>query len=129
MLLATGIITTIAIILLLKFTNIGIWAIPIVGAVQHTIRNVFFTPIYATVCLNQKRTAFYPTVFKCYIALIVACMVGITIKNLIVDMSWTALVLKATLLSIISTALNSYVILNSQERAFVVYKLKSFMKI
>lgn len=128
-LLATGIITTIAIILLLRFTNMGIWAIPVVGAIQHAVRNFLFTPIYASVCLGQKRTAFYPTVLKCCIALIVACMVGFTIKNLILDMSWTSLILKASLLSIISIAINSYVILNYQERAFVVNMLKGFVKL
>lgn len=127
-LLAAGILNTAFIYLLLKTTGLGLWSIPIVSAVQQGIRNFFFTPMYASVCLKQKIMTFYPTVLKCCLALLVACAVGYVIKLTIITESWTMLMVKAVLQTVISTAINMYVIITRKERVFLISKALSFIK-
>lgn len=127
-LLAAGILNTFFIYLLLKTTDLGIWSIPIVSAIQQCIRNFFFTPIYASICLKQKLMTFYPIVLKCCLALVIVCAVGYFIKETITTESWLMLVIKAILMTFISLAINIYVIITKKERAFLISKVKSFSK-
>jgi len=127
-LLFTGVITTIVIIGLLKFTNIGVWSIPIVGAIQHAARNLIFTPIYASHVLGIKWHTFFPTVLKCCMALSVVCMTALMIKVIVTNISWPTLVMKAFLLASVSMILNAYVILDKRERTFLVTKVKSIKR-
>lgn len=118
-LLLAGVMNTLAIFVLLKTTELGIWSIPIVSAFQQGLRNFFFTPIYASVCLKQKLYTFYPTLFKCCLALGIVCVVGIILKELLIHVTWTMLVIKAFLLFVISLFINMYIILNRNERSFI----------
>lgn len=122
-LLFAGILNTLVIFILLKTTSLGIWSIPIVSAIQQGIRNFFFTPMYASLCLKQNFLLFYPTLFKCCIALAVACIVALVIKETIVSVNWLMLIIKLSLLSIISFSINMYIILNSGERSFIYSKI------
>lgn len=127
-LLIAGVLNTLAIYILLKTTNLGIWSIPIVSAIQQGIRNFFFTPIYASICLKQRIYTFYPTLFKCCLALIVVCLVGLFIKDLLTNVSWFMLIVKAMLLFFLSMLINMYIILNKNERCFIKTKVWGFVR-
>lgn len=127
-LLLAGVLNTLVIYILLKTTSLGIWSIPIVSAVQQALRNFFFTPIYASVCLKQKLLVFYPTVFKCCVALGIVCSIGLVIKNVLISQNWAMLISKFILLAIVSLLLNSYVLLSKKERQFLLTKALSFVK-
>lgn len=127
-LLFAGIINTIVIYILLKTTNLGIWSIPIVSAIQQGIRNFFFTPIYASICLKQRLLTFYPTLLKCCLALLVVCIIGICIKEIIISVNWMTLLLKASLMSFISLTFNMYVLLSKKERVFIFSKTWALLK-
>lgn len=127
-LLVAGILNTAFIYLLLKTTDLGIWSIPIVSAIQQGIRNFFFTPMYASVCLKQKLITFYPTVLKCCFALLVVCAVGFIIKKTGITESWMMLIVKTTLMTIISLVINMYVIITEKERVFILSKVISALK-
>ena len=127
-LLAAGILNTAFIYVLLKTTDLGIWSIPIVSAIQQGIRNFFFTPMYASVCLKQKLLTFYPTVFKCCFALLVVCAVGYVIKETITIESWLMLIVKTILLTIISFVINMYIIITKKERELLISKAISLIR-
>lgn len=127
-LLIAGILNTLFIFILLKTTDLGIWSIPIVSSVQQVLRNFFFTPIYASVSLKQNLYTFYPTILKCCLALGIVCIVGFVLKGLLIDITWSMLIIKATLLLIISLFTNMYIILNQNERSFIKTKIWSVVK-
>jgi len=123
-LLLCGILNTVVICVLLKTTNLGIWSIPIVSGIQHVLRNFFFTPMYAALCLNQKFNVFYPAVCKSCMALIIVCITGYFIKMLCLDNNWFLLAFKAISMSAISLLLNVFIIFDNQERSYILIKIK-----
>ena len=127
-LLLAGVLNTLVIYILLKTTSLGIWSIPIVSAVQQALRNFFFTPIYASICLKQKLLVFYPTVFKCCAALGIVCFIGVVVKNVLIYQNWVMLFLKMMILATISLLLNSYILLSKKDRQFLLTKALSFVK-
>lgn len=123
-LLLCGIINTIVICVLLKTTNLGIWSIPIVSGIQHVLRNFFFTPMYAASCLKQKLGVFYPAVYRCCLALFIVCISGYCVKMIIPENSWLLLATKALAMTFVSLLLNVYIIFNSQERNYLLTRIK-----
>lgn len=118
-LLIAGIIYTIVVFVCLKTTNIGIWIIPIASAIQQIVRNFFFTPIYAAICLRQKWSVFYIAQFKGIIALCITVLAGICIRAIFHSNSWILLIISACTTSLFSLIINSYVILKKQERIYM----------
>lgn len=75
-----GIANVIGMYLLIKYTNLGIYAVVITTAVIMTIINFIFNPLYMTKCLNVSKKTFYPYLFKhslsCSIMIIVFYLIG-----------------------------------------------------
>lgn len=123
-LLGAGILNTVAIFILLKTTSLGIWAIPIVGAIQHALRNFLFTPAYAAHCLKLKWHTFYPNVLRGCMGLGVAVMVGWFTKRYMDGDSWSQLIAEAMVVAGISYLVNLFILLSRSDRAFLVQKVK-----
>lgn len=123
--LIAGSLNTAAVFILLKTTDLGIWAIPIVGAIQQGLRNLFFTPIYASICLKQKLFEFYPTVGKCLLALLVVCFIGVVVKNWMSGDSWLMFILEGVMVSTLSLIINSFVTLSKSDRAYMIRTIKN----
>lgn len=123
-LLIAGILNTTAVFLLLKFTSLGIWAIPIVAGVQHGLRNFFFTPIYAAVCLKQPLFTFYPTVMKCCLALASVAAIGLGVKACMTGDTWPSLFVEGVVMVLCALPLNMFVIMNKGERAYLFSTVK-----
>ena len=114
--LTAGVIQTIVILILLKTTNLGVWAIAIVSLVQAVIRNSIFTPMYGAHVLGKKLTTFYPTMFRGICGVIVVIGIGFLIKSLIMVDTWIEFFVVGILVSVPSLAINSYVMLKKAER-------------
>ena len=61
-----GIINTVLVIILLKTTDFGIYAIAGVSSLTAILRDLFYTPIYSACCLNVSKKSFYPVVIKIF---------------------------------------------------------------
>ena len=126
-LLGAGIANTLVVLLLLKTTTLGLWAIPIVGAVQMTLRNFFFTPMYAAKCLNQKLYSFYPTIIKACLGVGVMALIGVVVKYLIGGDTWLLLILEGIIVSFMTLVVNFFLFFNKGERKYLIEKVKTFV--
>lgn len=122
-LLFSGILNTLVILYLLKTTDLGIWAIPIVGAIQGVIRNTLFTTMYGAYCLNQKLSTFYPTLLKGIIGMCVVVSIGSIIKSLVVITNWFDFFIVLLIVTIISLIINVYIILTDEDRKIFFHKI------
>lgn len=127
-LLISGIFNTFFIILLLKKTNLGFWAIPLVSAIQMTLRNFFFTTIYGALCLNQKWYTFYPSVFKGLLGMLVVVCCGLMFKHFVSVDNWQAFFCVFAGVSMLSMFCNGFVMLNSTDRKYIVSKVMARLR-
>lgn len=118
-LLVAGILNTTVIFILLKTTNLGIWAIAITGAVQGGLRNALFTPVYGAKCINQKWYSFFPTMLKAIAGLTIVVITGSAIKTFVPNDTWLNLALAAILTSAIALLINCHIILNGSDRQYL----------
>ncbi len=128
-LLGAGILNTAAIFILLKTTSLGIWAIVIVGAIQHALRNFFFTPVYAASCLKLKWHAFFPNVLRCCLGLGIVVGIGLLVKQWIAGTNWLLLITEGILVTGISAAINLFAVFSSSDRSFVKDWLKQHLSV
>lgn len=54
----------ILVILLCRYSNLGIYAIPMAGLLTGTISHLTFTPLYAAKCLDENAVYFYKRILK-----------------------------------------------------------------
>lgn len=126
-LLGAGILNTTAIFILLKTTSLGIWAIVIVGAIQHALRNFFFSPTYAAHCLKLKWYTFYANILRCCIGLGITAGVGLLVKQILSGDSWALLIAEGILVVMISGAANLFIVLKRSDREYLVSWIKSHL--
>lgn len=118
-LLGAGILNTTVVFILLKTTNLGIWAIAITGAVQGGLRNALFTPIYGAKCIGQKWYSFFPTMMKAILGLSFVVVTGFAFKTFMPNDSWLTLALTVMLTSVTAVSINIFIIMNSNDRQYL----------
>lgn len=118
-LLGAGILNTLVVFILLKTTNLGIWAIALTGAVQGGMRNALFTPIYGARCIGQKWNALFPTMFKAICGLGIVVGVGYVAKTFMPTGNWVSLITTMGFVSIVAATLNLTIIFNKSERTYL----------
>lgn len=124
-LLVVGILNIAIVFVLLKTTSLGVYAIAITGGGLLTLRNVFFTAPYGSHCLGIKKREFIPSILRGFLAIVVVVAVSIVIRVIMVVDSWPLFFLEFCLVAIVSSLINFYVILNSENREYLVGVLKS----
>lgn len=87
-----GVANIVIVFLLLKFTNLGLYAIAGVSSFLLVIRIVFFVPMYAAYSLERKLTTFYGTLAKGIFTNLILIALFIGIKMVIAPVSIIAFV-------------------------------------
>lgn len=122
--IASGFLTTIIVVILLKTTNLGVYAIAGVSTSIGIIRNVAFTAPYGAKCLNLKWYTFLPDVFRPALLVLISTIIGLLLKQIFVFQGWIGLILLAAIMVVISGFIGLFVILSKQERTIVFSKFK-----
>lgn len=118
-LLGAGILNTTVVFILLKTTNLGIWAIAITSAVQGGLRNALFSPIYGALCIGQKWYSFFPTMLKAILGLSIVVAVGYVVKSIMSTDNWINLAMAVVVTSITALMLNLFIIFNKRDRYYI----------
>ena len=112
---------------LLKTTDLGIYAIAGVSTLVSIIRNLFFTVPYGAKCLNLKWYAFYPEVLRSVIFVVLNSFINYFIISKIDGSGWINFILCSILTGIISLLLGIYIIFNKEDRKYLFFKLKDMI--
>lgn len=121
--ICSGVLSTALVFLLLKTTNLGIYAVAGVSTVIGLIRNLFFTPIYASRCLKVKWNTFYADIFTGFISIGSISILGVISRNLVNIQSYVSLILVGIVVGCLALILNFFIILKKEDRIFVINKL------
>lgn len=126
--LILSIISTALVFVLLKRTNLGIYAVAGVSSIILLLRVIIFVPIYAAHNLKIKWTTFYPILIKSTICFGVLAVFYYIIKCTMNINSWGNLILVAGIAGIMGYILNIYTVFNRNERnrimSLVIKKIK-----
>jgi len=90
-----GFVKVLIILLLLRFTNLGILAVPITGGGLRLIRNLIFTPLYASYCLGFEWNVFYKSIFLGIASTMIMVVISLLLRRNFQISSWMELFLFA----------------------------------
>ena len=118
-----GIFNTVVVILLIKLTPLGIWAIPITSLITNIIRNLIFVPIYSARCLELSWKEIYLPLFKGMACMVIMCAVCFVYHRYISAASWGGLIVAGIVCSIIACLINLMILFTKNERSQFLDKL------
>lgn len=119
----SGVLSTTLVFLLLNVTDLGLYVIAGVSTVLGLLRNLIFTPIYASKCLEVKWTTFYGDIFTGLLSIASITVVGL-ISRAVVDIhSYVTLIGVGIVVGIIAMVLNFFIILKKADRKLLIDKV------
>lgn len=119
-----GILSTVIVIILLKYTDLGIYAIAGVSSIIITLRILIFVPLYAAYVLRLNWKTYYPPIIKGILSFGVTLILFIVIKQYSAIRSWIDLIFVALKCGIIGYMVNVFIILDKNELMKLFKKIK-----
>lgn len=126
--LGTGFLNTVIVYILLKTTNLGVLAIAGVSTTTAIIKNLTFTPMYASKCLNISKKTFYPVIIRYIISSFIITITCCIVSKFINPTTWIELIYVAICCVLVGAIFNYILLLNSKERKALELKLKDIFK-
>lgn len=118
----SGIISISLNLLLLKFTNLGLYSIASVTAIVNIIRYLVITLPGLAKYLGYKPTQFYPHVGFTLLSISLITIIGVGIRNVFPINNWFAFVLIAFFTGIFGFITNFLIFLRKEERLILLQK-------
>ena len=113
---AFGAAYVLSVIVLLRFTDIGIWAIPVASMAWGLIRNLTFTPMYAAHCLGLPWHTFYKAIIRGCLCIVTVLVVSFSYHSVLPADSWLLLIMAAGVCAVVSGVANLFVVFDGSER-------------
>lgn len=123
--LLSGVLTTLIVFILLKNTNLGIYAVAGVSTVIGLLRNLTFTPMYAAKSLGVKWYRFYSDIGLGILSIGSIVILGILSKHIFTINSWLSLFYVGIPTGVLAVFVNYFIILTKTERKILQDKLKN----
>lgn len=103
--------------ILLKFTNLGVYAIAGTSSILGLVRNYIFTPLYGAHCLKVKKSIFYHEILTGNLCLAVNIGLGFLLYRFVtLGAGWMGLILSAGGMVCVCIVINAFVVLSKTER-------------
>jgi O-antigen/teichoic acid export membrane protein len=114
-----GILSSLIVFALLSSTSIGIYAVAGVSTTIAIIKNLTFTPIYASKCLKISYFTFYPIIFRYLFSSLLFSIICLTLQFFLPSQTWPHLIISGFIMGIFGLILNYFFLLKKQERNFL----------
>lgn len=128
-LLIAGLTNTVLVVVLMKTTSLGIWAIPLFALLIALVRGAVFIPLYAAHCLKVSRWTFYPSLIRsviCIVVMVITCEA----YRLIVPPanSWLLLFVAGVCCATLACLVNLFLVLDRRSRGTLYVMVRSKLK-
>ena len=121
--LGTGFVNVVCVYLLLKFTNLGIYAVVSVSSLVSILRIFFFTIPYSANLIKASSGQFMLWLLNGVSNVLVPVAIGFIISSIVTITSWITLFISIGITCIISLVVDSYVVFNKRQREMVFRRL------
>ncbi len=125
LILLFSIISIISTILLVLYTNLGVFAIAGTSTVILGFVNLVIIPLYAESLTDVKHFTYMKPIFKNHLALMINILLFLILKPLFPQNSWGCFVVTIVLMGIIGYVLSFMLLLNKRERVRVCQSIYS----
>ncbi len=112
----SGIISLGLTLTLLKFTDLGVYAIAGVSTIVSSFRIIFFNIPMTAKYIGKKKTEFAPVILRSVISTLVLCAAGYLLKLVLPSNTWLTLIISAVIFALLSLAINMFVIMDKESR-------------
>lgn len=122
-LICGGIFSISLLFILIRFTDLDIYAVAGCSTLANILRNMLFTVPMAAKYLGFKWSKFYPQVLVTIFTSLVLIIVGELIEPYLPKGDWISFFISISIYSVIAFTISMYIILNKIERKIVMNKL------
>ncbi|MER2190032.1 MAG: hypothetical protein ABS951_03655 [Solibacillus sp.] len=116
LIIVSGFLNIILMILLIKYTDLGIYAVAGLSTIINLIRNLCFIAPYSAKCIGLKWYAFYPKIISFIIPFGVVMILGYLLKNIYHVYNWFDFFIVTVLMSLITFIVNYFIALTKHEK-------------
>lgn len=102
--------------IILKTTNLGIYAVAGVSTTIGLIVNFISVPLYSAHCLKVKWYTFYPVLFRYIMTTAVIIICYFLIKPYFVSSSWLYFIISSIIVALLGVVINYFLLLSKKER-------------
>ena len=121
--IVSGVLSTTIVFILLETTNLGLYAIAGVSTVLGLLRNLIFTPMYASKCLELKWNTFYGDILTGLLSIAGISIVAVASRFVFTIDSYLSLIGVGIIVGIIALVINFYVVLKKEDRKIILDKV------
>ncbi len=114
-----GLLNAVLVYILLRSTNLGLYAVAGVSSILAIIKNLIFIIPYGAFCLKEKWYAFYPATIRPVIFVLCSSFLGCLIGRITPFAGWLNLFFMGIVTVIVSVAIGWFVILNKGDRKYI----------
>lgn len=126
--IVSGVVSVGVTVLLIIFTDYDLYAVAGVSSIVTICKNLFFTIPVASRLLNYKWYQFYPQVGISVICSTLIILVGIVVRQFMPVDTWLMFFMTSALIGCIGIILNTMIVLNKEERIYLITILRRKMK-
>lgn len=119
----SGLLNVLGMYILIKYLNMGIYAVVITTTVLTWVVNFIFNPLYVSHCLKIKLTTFYPTLFSHIASSLLLLILFNVVKKIYFPSSWGGLIVIAIICSILGSGVHMLVVFDKDERQMIMKKI------
>lgn len=119
----SGLFNVFGMYVLIKYFNMGIYAVVLTTTVLTWFVNFIFNPLYVSYCLKIKLTTFYPTLLRHIVSSILLLVLFSVIGRIYFPCSWAGLVMIAVICTVLGAGVHIIVVFDRYERQMVAKKL------
>lgn len=113
-----GAINVIAMYLLIRYTTIGVYAVPLTTTVIMSFINFVTNPLYMTHCLRIHWSSFYSTIFRTIFSCMMMSMLFCMVNRILIINGWVGLVIKGCACVLIGCLIHFNVVFTKKEKHY-----------
>ncbi|MCD8382610.1 MAG: lipopolysaccharide biosynthesis protein [Clostridiales bacterium] len=123
--IVSGAASIIVTMIVIAFTDYDLYAVAGVSSIMTILKNLFFTVPVASKLLGFKWSKFYPQVGTSVICSALIIAVGTLIRLFMPVDTWLTFFVTCVIVAVCGFAINCYVVLNKEERAYLYTRIKA----
>lgn len=122
--LASGVLSTISVLVLVNFTTAGVFAVVCCSVVIGILRNVAFVAPYAARMLGFTTFTFFPEIGKSVISVVIVSIVSLILRTIVPVTGWITFFVLCIIAAVLSLIINVVLLLNKEQKDQLFVKLK-----
>lgn len=123
-LLINGLLNVALTIILIKTTDMGVFAIPIASMCTLLIKHVTFTPMYAANCLKKPLFIFHKYIILGCSSCVMTIVISLICKYYIPSNTWIMFIINGIVVTVLSLIFSFFLYLSKIERQYISEQLR-----